>query len=133
MSKDDDVFTRLFPHWEAEQRQRDMARLAEMQRNPVASRGRRDEGMDRVLQGEERFVDQIFYLITRLPVGWIGIGEDIRILANELGVPEPHHPNCWGAAINIAVKAGLLQRTNRTRQMTLARSHARSSIEYERI
>lgn len=36
--------------------------------------------------------------------------DDIRRLAEELGVPSPAHPNSWGAAISSAAKAGIIKR-----------------------
>lgn len=38
---------------------------------------------------------------------------------------EPHHPNCWGAITRKAAMQGLLQPTDKSTRMQLAKAHSR--------
>lgn len=42
----------------------------------------------------------------------------------DLGVPEPHHPNAWGARMNAAAKRGVIERVGSgpSRRATVAKS-----------
>lgn len=95
---------------------------------------RRDDALVRVLTNEsEDWHHTALMAIRRLPVGWKGIGEDIRKHVQDCGVSAPHHHNCWGALIMAAHRLGLIKRTDGWRNMRTKKSHARSSPELERI
>ena len=104
-----------------------------LNRDPQGSRDARDKGIDQVMTGEERFATRVTGIVKRLPFGWEGIGEDIRLLYAEAGYPPPHHPNCWGGVINSCVRAGMLKLTGDWRHMAIRRSHRRMSPEYRRV
>jgi len=92
----------------------------------------RDMGIGTVMEGEDRFAVRVMAIVKSLPRGWRGIGEDIRLLADQHGIPRPHHHNCWGGVMFGCVKAGLLTPTGDWRHMRIKRSHARKSPEYVR-
>ena len=94
------------------------------------SRRERDKGIDRVLSRDPGFSQQVIdFIQTKLPIGWVGIGEDIRMLSKL----KPVHSNAWGGAISAAVKRKILQYTGYHRQMKDRSSHARESKEYRRV
>lgn len=51
--------------------------------------------------------------------------DDIHSLAEECGLREPHHPNAWGAAFNMAARDGLIAPTGRFAPSERADAHAR--------
>lgn len=62
----------------------------------------RDEGIARVLRNtpphwQARYDRLAANWFWSLPEGAIFSGEDFRLNALEHGLPEPHHPNSWGA------------------------------------
>lgn len=67
--------------------------------------------------------------INRLPCGFLGTGEGIRLAVM---LPPPHHHNAWGAVIRMAVRRGLLMDTGQMAHMTSKKSHARRSPVYRR-
>jgi hypothetical protein len=88
------------------------------------------KGMDDVLRGEEVFKVKVAQMIDNLAHDWEGIYEDIRALYK--GPPHPHHPNCWGATCNAAVKRGTLVKTGEMRPPTAIKSHCRPTHVYRR-
>jgi hypothetical protein len=72
----------------------------------------RDEGMERVLAGEPAWWKANYYRILGEQPAELKEpfkGEDYRAYVSPL-IGEPHHPNCWGASWNWAVKWGLVQK-----------------------
>lgn len=93
----------------------------------------RDAALDSVLRRDWIWRAQIIEFIEGLPQGWVGTGEDIRFAAIEAGIPNPPHPNAWGAAVMHAVKnKRWLQWTGKVRSMRSKSSHARITREYAR-
>lgn len=95
----------------------------------------RDDALDAVLNKNAIWRTHVLdFIENRLPQGWVGTGEDIRRLAVEDGLPNPGHPNAWGAVIMYAVKnKKWLQWTGKARPMTQRSSHARLTREYVRF
>ena len=92
-------------------------------------RAGRDEGFQLLeLHGPE-FTGAVIMLVSTLPSGAEVTGEDLRRMAGKLGI-RPHHPNAWGAAINVLVRSGQLVKTGQYVQMTDPRSHARETKVY---
>ncbi len=89
----------------------------------------RDAGMALVASHNPDWSEMVLAKITALPIGWTGIGEDIRLMIDT----KPTHHNAWGAVINMAVRRGLLVDTEATRKMATKKSHARKSPVYERV
>lgn len=93
----------------------------------------RDEAIERVDEHNKHWRESVLALIERLPHGWTGIGEDIRLLALEEKLGKPHHHNAWGGVIMGAVKRKLLVDTGERRKMRVTASHARQSPIYRKI
>jgi hypothetical protein len=95
----------------------------------------RDAGLDRVSGNNLRWSEELLFFIEEcLPVGWVGTGEDIRMLALDVGLYHPNHSNAWGAAIMTAVRhRKLLEKTGRLIPMRVRSSHARQTPEYKRV
>jgi hypothetical protein len=100
--------------------------------DPTGGRAGRDAGIDQVMQGEQHWSIRVKALVLRLPHGWKGIGEDIRVMAAQRGYPMPHHWNAWGGFIAQCIKDGSLVKTGGLRHMRVAKSHARISQELMR-
>lgn len=62
--------------------------------------------------------------------GYSGIAEDFRRVLLERGVPQPKHPNAWGAFTATMARRGVLVATGEYRPMREARSNGRKSAVY---
>jgi hypothetical protein len=82
---------------------------------------RRDKGMADVLYNEISFARQLYAFVFNLPIGWIGLTEDIR--DGWRGI-QPH-PNAWGSCWHWLMKWGLLRHLDDEVHMRAKRSHAR--------
>ena len=51
--------------------------------------------------------------------------DDVRRLAAQRGIPEPHHPNAWGARMHAAARHGICRMTGRRRRSLRGIAHAR--------
>ena len=100
--------------------------------NSKKAKAARDEGMERVQAHNMAFRDAIAAFIdTKLPRGWTGIGEDIRRLWTGI---QPHHPNCWGAICNAALKRGTLEKIpNAMRRPEAVKSHSRPTHVFRKL
>lgn len=83
---------------------------------------RREAGLAQVEQQPWQMI--ALNVIRSIPIGWQGIGEDIRELVMKRGVGLPHHPNCWGALLAQAQRMRLLVRTGGMRNARGKKSHA---------
>lgn len=91
----------------------------------------RDKGMSRVAKNSGDWMGKALDAVTRLPAGFEGTGEDIRLkIEPECG--KPHHHNATGALIRTAINRGMLRYVEH-RQMKTEKSHARSTPVYVRI
>lgn len=91
----------------------------------------RDAGMDTVEENAGLWMDAAFSVIHKLPSGWTGIFEDIRLLIRD-AIGNPHHHNAYGALSNKVIRAHLLEPTGSYRHMRTERSHARRTPVYRR-
>lgn len=93
----------------------------------AASRAARDEGMARVLTGQEWFRANYYRLMkdraTQREMPLPFKGEDFKAYALPL-IGKPHHHNCWSAMFGAAVKTGLVQFLGQHTQCELESSHA---------
>lgn len=103
--------------------------MSDDQHDLFEARKARDEGMEKV--DRPSFTERVIGVVTALPFGSEWTGEGIRIRCTDLGVT-PHHPNAWGAAVNVVVRKGLLIKTGEYRQMKRVSSHARVNPVYVR-
>ena len=97
------------------------------------SQRRRDEGIDLVGEKSSGWHDRAMWVIWGLPLGWKGIGEDIRKLVLESGAGPPHHPNCWGSLIMYATRCNVIKRTGEMKNARSVKSHASTYPVVERI
>ena len=83
----------------------------------------RDRGIEQVEANDFDWMAAAQALIARIPIGWEGLGEDIRarVIAQ---IGEPHHSNCWGALIMGATRRGMLVKTGTWQNAKSKRSHA---------
>ena len=95
----------------------------------------KEEALERVAANSGLWKDEALELMRRVvPVGFVGIGEEINQMLREAGLGEPHHHNAWGALENRAARAGLLRKVpGALRPMQVVSSHARQSLVWERI
>lgn len=95
----------------------------------------KDEGQRKVIAHKnEEWARQVFDMIKRdLPIGWLGIAEDIRGIFI-MYYPEytPTHSNAWGSVIKKAVNAGFLKETGKWRRSRSVKSRCARYPEYER-
>ena len=93
----------------------------------AASIKERDIALAVVVQNSgDDWMDFAMRAIVRLPIGWTGLGEDVREhVINAVG--GPHHPNAWGALIMSALRQQLLFKTGQWKKMRAKKSHARMS------
>ncbi len=91
----------------------------------TASADARDDGIARVSEHNERWMDYAVALVQTLPATWEGLIEGIRqwFLENQWRMPE--HENAWGALANVLVKKGIIARTGEYRASRAVKSHAR--------
>ena len=92
----------------------------------------RDIGISDVLETNAAWRDDAWAGVRRLPLGWTGTGEDIRLLLEAEGIVPDHH-NAWGGLINGCVREGMLEWTGALAQMATQRSHARATKVYRRV
>lgn len=88
----------------------------------------RNEAMQRILDNaKEEWKAAVMQRIIKLPEGWTGTGEDIRLLC-----PPAHHPNAWGAMIGHAVRKKLIKHTGQYCRSKALSSHAAEIRIYKR-
>ena len=57
-------------------------------------------------------------------------GDDVRERAAARGIPEPHHPNAYGAAMTAAARKGRIQKTGRYVKSSIPSRHAAVVAEW---
>lgn len=94
----------------------------------------RDEALARVIKNGGTWNDRAVTLAKHLiPVGWSGIGEDVRRMIIESDCIEP--PYCyqsWGALSRTLIEDGVLQATGEWRRPTAKKSKGRPCQVYRR-
>lgn len=99
----------------------------------MSGRLAREDAFDAVMLNNSHWVTAALYAARSVPVGWTGIGEDLRLRLRAAGLRDPAHHNAWGALVMVMVRAGVLEDTGETRQMAVVTSHARKSSVYRKI
>jgi hypothetical protein len=85
---------------------------------------RRDDGIERV-QREEWQRRAREFVLKRVPVGWEGLFEDIRLrITRAQGYYPPHDPNAWGALAMYCIRQGWLKQTGVWDSAKSAPNHA---------
>lgn len=94
---------------------------------PASGETRKLRGIGRVTDHNGEWLGNVLALVARLAIlqGRDGFTvEDVRALAERRGLPEPDHPNAWGAAMHVARRRGLIREAG-YRKATRADAHAR--------
>lgn len=89
----------------------------------------RDEGIKKVTESGEGWVEAALSLIRVEPQGAIHTGETLRAVA-EKRIGPPKHPNAVGAMVFNAKRRNLILPTGRWVKMRKPSSHARMTPEY---
>jgi hypothetical protein len=89
----------------------------------------RDAGIKQTVENNQTFSDGFRAHVRSLPVGWVGIAEELR--RGWIGLP-PKTPHAWGGVVQGLVRGGWLELTGVRRPMTDTKSHARRTDEYRR-
>jgi hypothetical protein len=86
----------------------------------------RDEGMERVTRSQTQYWrDMVDSIIQDLAFGGRPFTiDDVREVSDRMGLPDPKHPNAWGARIGGAARRGLISRTGDVRPSTHPDRHA---------
>ena len=95
----------------------------------------RDAGIGRVLSPNRLWLDQgIKEAAQRIPIGWRGTGEDIRLVV-EPYIGEPTHHNAWGGFVRAVTShtAALFEPTGDFAQSKRTARHANVVPEYMRV
>ena len=101
--------------------------------NLAEGQRRKEAGIEQVLSNGAAFKDQVRILIRIVARrGLEFTNDDVRALASELGVEEPHHPNAWGAAVSSAAKAGEIERVGYRKSAAISR-HAGLVAVWRRV
>lgn len=96
-------------------------------------RAARDAGLKRVGERGRIWInDAMEKVVLKLPRGWRGQMEDLRVIIEDV-IGKPHHHNIYGALTTRAIKGHVLHYTGETRQMKRKSSHARNTRLLERI
>lgn len=98
----------------------------------AAAREARDAGIERITATAGHWTRAARLSVRAIPYGWTGLGEDIRFKLIRDGLPQPHHPNAWGALIKWAVDRGLFEATGEVRNTRDRPSHACYTKVYRR-
>lgn len=56
--------------------------------------------------------------------------DHVKDIANNMGLPAPHHPNCWGGVFHSALSKGIMQQTGKFIASTRAKHHRQRIAEY---
>lgn len=96
-----------------------------------------DQGMQAVLWSNAPFGDQVHHTIRQMIAATpreladtLVDTDDIRRAHRVFGMAEPAHPNAWGAAVNAAIRRGLLIPTGGYRKTKRKAGHARALAVY---
>lgn len=92
----------------------------------------RDAALSRVAANAEPWTEQALKAISRSHMPATFTGEDIRRLVTD-AIGSPHHPNAFGALVNLAVRRGMIAKTGQWTAMTGPKSHARQTPLYRKV
>jgi hypothetical protein len=95
--------------------------------DPTAGATSKDAGMKRVANNQpDGWYESVLAAMRELATIQDDFTmEQVRVRAKEIGVPEPTHPNAWGPATRMAIKAGIVRATHRFITHRLPSAHAR--------
>lgn len=97
-----------------------------------AGKAAKADGIASVKDHNVTWIDQGLAVIGALPVGWVGIGEDLRrIVVTRIG--KPNHPNAWGALVNTSLKRGWFTPTGHWLSPADVKSHSRPTRQYRKV
>ena len=89
----------------------------------------RDAGIEAVAASNPSFVERVVEEVIRplAASGKLFSADHVRILAAHLEIPEPSHPNGWGAPMMLARRRGLIEATGVLIPSARAAAHAHSN------
>ena len=93
----------------------------------------KQRAMESMAITEGAWLDHALEAVQKLPAGWEGTGEDIRLFLYDLGVALPLKQNAWGLLARNAVKRKLIAETGEWRPMRTLASHGRRTPVYHRM
>jgi hypothetical protein len=101
----------------------------------------RDAGIEQVLLSEGHWRDiyrrTLNAWFIRKPHGFIFTGESLRRVGRFVGMPEPHHPNAWGAMASSMLRQwmrdGEIKLTGKFRLAKSPATHAHAYREYQKL
>jgi hypothetical protein len=80
--------------------------------NPQRGEKLKQDGIDKVLANNEKWRSDVSYIITQfIKKGKPFTAVDVRAAAVRCGLPEPSHPNAWGAQVNNFARKKLIVKT----------------------
>jgi hypothetical protein len=84
--------------------------MVDIERNLASGQLARDLGMALVLEGEEKWtIGTLIWIRKNVPMDWIGTGEELRVMAVNAGLRQPHHHNCWPSFIGGMIRGGYFE------------------------
>lgn len=107
-----------------------------MQLDMFPAKKARDHALKQVSENAGTWMDEALAIVSSMRGSWLNEGTDFTgeglrwYLTRARHLPEPHHPNAWGALIRTAIQRGLLIPTGRFTHMTGPKSHARMTQIY---
>lgn len=115
--------------WQSDHPRIDQATTEQLELE-LESRQRRDDGIAAVSEADPEWIEDILEVIAILatypnrPI----TSDDVREVALDAGIPEPHHPNAWGAAMRTAALRGIIEPTDRTVKSSRPAAHRRRLV-----
>jgi hypothetical protein len=106
--------------------------LFEDARDAREAKGERDAAVAKVADNNVTWLTAALAALKKLPVGWTGTGEGLRLeIGQEVG--QPKHHNAWGALVLLATRRGHLEKTGELAHLEGPRSHARLTPVYRKV
>jgi hypothetical protein len=98
------------------------------------ARDARDEGMKRAMMGEGIWSAKAQRMaLDAIPVGWVGLFEEIRRELTRRGLNQPHVYQCWSAFSNTLLRSGHFERDKEWDRPLGVASHRSSYRKMRRV
>lgn len=104
--------------------------MTELELNFSAGGAAKSAGIAKVLQHNANWQESA----EAIALGLLGefTSDDIRLACQKAGLPQPKHPNAWGAVISALAKSGAIVRVG-FRNSALKSAHARMVGVWRRV
>lgn len=98
------------------------------------ARDARDDGMKRAMMGEAIWGAKAQRMaLDAIPVGWVGLFEEIRRELTRRGLSQPHVYQCWSAFSNTLLRSGHFERVDDWGQPLGVNSHRSAYRKMKRV